>query len=230
MNIMVDFSILIATMHSRRVTFEQVLKEINKQVSELPSEVTAEVLYEVDNGELTLGAKRNILVDRAQGKYHCFIDDDDVIAPFFLKTFIPMLKDDYDCASYVGAFYYMGSYVKPFYHSLDNKEWSETPDVFLRSVSPMNMIKTDIVRKVRYKDIRYTEDHEFSIRLTQSGLLKSEYKIPFIPVYHYIAGTKENRNEWEYSWTDETNTRLTLHNKGYRTQKRPVFTWNLPMR
>ena len=216
---MVDFSILIATMHSRRTTFEQVLKEINKQVSELPSEVTAEVLYEVDNGELTLGAKRNILVDRAQGKYHCFIDDDDVIAPFFLKTFIPMVKNDYDCSSYVGAYYNNGSFVKLFYHSLDNNEWNETSELFLRTVSPMNMIKTDIVRKVRYKDIRYIEDREFSLRLAQSGLLKSEYKIPFIPIYHYLDGIKENRTEWKYEWTDEQCNRLVLHSP-YR---RPIL-------
>jgi len=201
-----DFSILIATMHSRNALFKEVLQEVQRQISELPPNVRAEVLYEVDNGEMTLGSKRNLLVSRASGKYHCFIDDDDVISPTFIKTFIPMLEDDYDCASYVGMYYYRGDsnkhFEKPFYHSLDVSEWYENPGIYCRNVTPMNMIKTEIVRKVRYKDIRNTEDHEFAARLAQSGLLKKEYKIPFAPIYHYIDGVKETRHMWKHEWTN----------------------------
>jgi glycosyltransferase involved in cell wall biosynthesis len=212
-----DFSILIPTMHSRNSLFQKVLAEVNRQINEIHNKQNIlsylniknpkfEVLYEVDNGELTLGAKRNLLVSRAKGKYCCFIDDDDVIAPFYLKTFIPMIYGDYDCASFLGVYYYRGDqnnpFDKPFYHSLDIKEWGETSDRYLRSVSPMNMIKTDIVRKVQYKDIRNTEDHEFSIRLINSGLLKKEFKIPYIPIYHYIDGVKHNRETWKYRWID----------------------------
>lgn len=199
-----DFSILIATMHSRNLLFQEVLREVKRQISELPSNVRVEVIYEVDGGEMTLGAKRNLLVSRAKGKYHCFVDDDDVISPIFIKTFIPMLEDDYDCSSYVGMYYYRGNdekhYDKLFYHSIDVSDWYETSDRFWRNVSPMNMIKTDIVRQVQYKDIRNTEDHEFAIRLAHSGLLKKEYKIPFAPVYHYIDRVKDTRYIWKYEW------------------------------
>ena len=208
-----DFSILIATMHSRDSLFQNVLQEVKRQIHELPLDVQVEVLYEVDNGEMTLGAKRNLLVSRATGKYHCFIDDDDVISPTFIKTFIPMIEDDYDCSSYVGMYYYRGDnnlhFEKPFYHSIDVTEWYETPDRYWRNPSPLNMIKTSIVREVQYKDIRNTEDHEFATRLSQSGLLKKEYKIPFVPIYHYIDGVKETINEWKYEWTDNF-TKLNL--------------------
>jgi len=95
-----DISILIPTLRPRQHLFEEVLREVNKQIRENP-EIRVEVLWESDNGELTLGQKRNVLMDRCSGKYHCFIDDDDVLAPYFLKTFVPMIqsKIDYDCAS-----------------------------------------------------------------------------------------------------------------------------------
>jgi glycosyltransferase involved in cell wall biosynthesis len=194
-----DFSILIPTMKSREKLFKQVLSEVQRQISEIKT-ANIEVIYESDNGELTLGAKRNLLISRASGKYCCFVDDDDVISPNFLKTFLPMLEDDYDCSSFVGAYYDKGKFIKLFYHSLDIKEWYETPDKFWRSVSPLNMIRTDICRKVKYADIRNTEDHEFSKRLLESGLLKKEYKIPMIAIYHYIDGVKQNREEWHYRW------------------------------
>lgn len=194
-----DFSILIPTMKSREELFLQVLSEVKRQISEIKS-TKIEVLYESDNGELTLGAKRNLLISRASGKYCCFVDDDDVISPNFLRSFLPMIEDDYDCASLVGAYYHKGEFIKLFYHSLDVKEWYETDDKFWRSPSPLNMIKTDICRKVQYADIRNTEDHEFSKRLVASGLLKKEYKIPDIPLYHYVDGVKGEREEWKYKW------------------------------
>jgi len=219
-----DFSILIATMHSRKPLFDKLLIEVNRQICEI-NEIrlrvintnkgrfmksrripTFEVLYEVDGGEMTLGAKRNLLVSRANGKYCCFIDDDDIISPTFLQTFVPMIYGDYDCASFLGIYYYRGTsntpYEKLFYHSLDVKDWAEVDSKYLRSVSPMNMIKTDIVRNVRYADIRNTEDHEFSIRLMKSGLLHREFKIPNVPIYHYIDGVKGTRELWNYKWIE----------------------------
>ena len=202
---MFDISILIPTMKPRERLFQQVLAEVQKQIRETP-QLRVEVLWESDNGELTLGQKRNVLMDRCTGKYHCFIDDDDVLAPYFLQTFVPMIRSgiDYDCASFVGAHYDRGRFNKLFHHSMDYPEWDERPDRFIRSVSPMNMIKTSIVRAVRYKDIRNTEDHEFSKRLMASGLLNTEFKIdPNRPIYHYIDGVKADREQWSYSWNGD---------------------------
>ncbi len=200
-----DISILIPTMKSRMKLFRDVLAEVQRQIHETP-ELRVEVLWESDHGELTLGQKRNVLLDRCQGKYHCFIDDDDVIARDFVKTFVPMIKSevDYDCASFVGAHYIRGRFNKLFHHSLDYPEWAEYQERYVRGISPMNMIKTDIVRQVRYKDIRNTEDHEFSKRLMASGLLKTEFAInPNRPIYHYIDGVKQDRQEWSYVWTGD---------------------------
>lgn len=199
---MVDISILIPTMTSRKTLFTQVLTEIQRQAAECP-DIRTEILWESDNGEMTLGQKRNVLTERCTGKYHCFIDDDDILAPYFLQTFVPMIQSgvDYDCASFVGAHYFQGKFKKLFHHSLKHTAWEELPDRYIRSISPMNLIKTDIVRQVRYKDIRNTEDHEFSIRLLESGLLKTEYEIPANrPIYHYVDGVKSTRETWKSYW------------------------------
>ena len=199
---MSDISILIPTLYERRSLFDKAYDEITRQVSECP-EIKVEVLYEVDNRELTLGAKRNRLVDRCTGKYHCFIDDDDIIAPYYLRTFVPMITSgvDYDCAAFLGAHYDKGKFTKLFYHSLDFHSWFERPEAYYRTVSPMNLIRTSIVRQVRYADIRNTEDHEFSKRLHESGLLKTEFKIDKTrPLYHYIDQVKDSRSEWKFKW------------------------------
>jgi glycosyltransferase involved in cell wall biosynthesis len=199
---MYDISILIPTLQERNSLFQIVLAEVRRQISECP-EITVEVLWDVDNGEKTLGGKRNDLVAKCTGKYHCFIDDDDVLSPFYLKMFVPMILSgiDYDCASFVGAYYHMGEFKKLFYHSMSNTSWYETPERYIRTVSPLNLIRTSIVRDIQYADIRNTEDHEFSVRLHESGLLKKEFKIDeTIPLYHYIDGVKDTRTMWSYTW------------------------------
>ena len=191
-------------MHARKRLFDLALEEVQKQIRETP-EIKVEVLFESDNGELTLGAKRNLLVSKCTGKYHCFVDDDDIIAPYFLKTFVPMIKSgiDYDCASFVGAYYNKGLFVKLFNHSIVYDKWFETAERYYRCPSPLNMIKTSIVKEVQYKDIRNTEDHEFSMRLLESGLLKQEFVVdPNRPLYHYIDGVKHDREDWSYRWVD----------------------------
>lgn len=205
-----DFSILIPTMYSRASVFEKIYKEIHRQITELTN-VKIEVLYEIDNGEMTIGKKRNLLVSRANSKYLCFIDDDDIISPVFLKTFLPMLEDDYDCASFVGAYYNNGKFMKLFYHSIDNKKWYESNNCYLRPPSHLNMIKTEIVKQVSYKNIRYREDYEFSMSIIESQLVKKEYKIPFIPIYHYVDGIKDNRDKWNYIWNSDY-SRISLVN------------------
>jgi hypothetical protein len=129
-----------------------------------------------------------------------------VIAPYFVKTFVPMIQSeiDYDCASFLGVHYIGGIQNKMFYHSLDVPEWHETPERYYRSTSPMNMIKTSIVKQVRYADIRNTEDHEFSKRLMSSGLLRTEFKIPDRPIYHYVDGVKADRERWNYTWNGDS--------------------------
>lgn len=218
-----DISILIPTMTSRAVLFGQVLAEIKRQAAECP-EIRTEILWESDNGELTLGQKRNVLMDRCSGKYHCFIDDDDVLAPDYLKTFVPMITSgiDYDCASFVGAHYHRGAFTKLFHHSIQYPEWTETSTRYLRPITPMNLIKTEIVRQIRYKDIRNTEDAEFSFRLRDSHLLTTEFQVnPHHPLYHYIDGVKGDREAWTHTWASPDQLLL---------RRQPVYDFHAHLR
>lgn len=198
----VDISILIPTMYSRYSLFKECLANITKQISECP-EIRVEVLHDMDNCEKTLGAKRNDLVARATGKYCAFIYDDDIISPVYLRSFVPMILSttDYDCATLTGAYYHKGDFKKLFHHSLETESWSETPDAYLRNITPINLMKTSIARQVQYSHIQDTKGLEFSLRLAYSRLLKTEFKIDTgIPLYHYIDGLKGQREKWTYIW------------------------------
>ena len=66
-------------------------KVLDKLLSQRTSDV--EILLLFDNRHLTLGAKRNFILDRAKGDYISFIDDDDDISDDYIQTLLTASKD-----------------------------------------------------------------------------------------------------------------------------------------
>ena len=84
-------SILICTTETRVTNFLPVIvQELALQSKDLP----VEVLYLGDNKKRSVGQKRNDLIDLAQGEYFTFVDDDDRIAPTYVKDILNRLKSN----------------------------------------------------------------------------------------------------------------------------------------
>jgi hypothetical protein len=182
-------------MISRLLVRTQLLDNLMNQITSLEETIKSqyEIISCIDDGSMTIGEKRNLMVSNANGKYVCFIDDDDIISDKYLSSFVDMIGKDFDCSDLKGI-YYNGSIKKPFYHSVQISDWSETKDSYLRCPNHLNMIRKDIVKKVPFKSIRNAEDKDFSIRLRDSKLLQNEFKTNEI-LYHYVDGIKNIRNK-----------------------------------
>jgi len=59
-----------------------------------------EVLVYLDNKKRQLGFKRNNLMDEAQGKFLCHLDDDDTVADNFAALLLPECEHDVDLIAY----------------------------------------------------------------------------------------------------------------------------------
>ena len=92
----IKLSILICSVQNseREESLKKLIHELNKQISENYAENIVEVLVEKDNGEISVGKKRNILIEKANGEYICFIDDDDFISKNYLNTILQNLTKD----------------------------------------------------------------------------------------------------------------------------------------
>lgn len=78
-----DLSILIPTVPIRKNLLDNLLSILNKQIKDNNLENRVEVLVFEDNFENSVGKKRNILCERAKGKYVLVLDDDDMISDDF---------------------------------------------------------------------------------------------------------------------------------------------------
>lgn len=181
-------SILIASMHHRKPMLDALLSKLNFQISNYKD---IEIVTDIDNGEKSIGKKRDDLLKKAKGKYCCFIDDDDDIAPMkysnhrnYIDVIYEALLKKPDCVSLIGVIDFKGSNPKVFKHSISFKSWYEKGGIYYRTPNHLNVIKTSIAKKVGFTDMGHGEDADFSTRLYESGLIKSEVAIN-TPIYHY---------------------------------------------
>ncbi len=101
-------SILIPSIPSRAERFVPLWIEINRQAEWINTihawPGTVEVIVDDSaaflDGGLSIGKKREELVKKASGKYLCFLDDDENIAPNYLEILVGLCKQDKDVCTF----------------------------------------------------------------------------------------------------------------------------------
>lgn len=179
-------SILIATTKNRRPLFDKLYTEFKKQIKGLP----VEVLYEEDNKEISIGLKRQILLNRSIGKYICYFDSDDFPFGYYVKMILQALEQEPDC---VGMLIHMTTNNKKpqtCCHSLRYPVWKENVDGYdyVRNVTHFNPVLRSLAIKVGFRDTRYGEDRVYSDAVTK--LCKKEAFIK-LKLFHYRYSTSE---------------------------------------
>jgi hypothetical protein len=166
-----DLSVLICTIPSRNKLFVKLLNRLTllKQSTNL----SIQILYD-STLTISIGQKRNLLLDRALGTYCCFIDDDDDVTDDYFKV-IENSGLTYDCISLNGMRYKDGKEDRLFYHSLKYTDWFNDEAVYYRNPNHLNPMKTEIAKQIRFPLKNSGEDRDFSKNLLESGLLKTEY-------------------------------------------------------
>ncbi len=175
-------SILICHLTKRKPLLDRLMACLQPQ---LTPEV--EVLVEEDQGQSSIGSKRNKLLERATGSWVCYIDDDDGINPNYVAIILKALESNPDCVSLNGLIYQeIGQPPRPFVHSLKYSEWFESGPKFYRNPHHLCPVRRELALKAGFPDISSEEDRRYSERLLP--LLKTEVEIPEdVVLYHYYA-------------------------------------------
>lgn len=188
-------SILICTIDSRKNEFNKLLTKLKMQALD-----EVEILSICDNKEMTIGAKRNKLLKMAEGDYVCFVDDDDSVSDDYINSILKATKSKPDCIGFKIECNMEGK-IESAIASNRYDTWCENKDGYryCRTIYHKTPVKREIALKIGYKDIRYAEDHDYSSRLKQSGLLKKEV---FIDKVLYYYNYKFENHKTKYGITD----------------------------
>lgn len=146
-----------------------------------------EILFEVDNKEISVGAKRQKLLERAKGKFVVFIDDDDWVNEDYIKDIRNAIikNPDIDCIGSLEECQIRGQ-KKIACHSNKYADWNDRQDGYdyVRTIYHKDPVKRELALKAGFKDLRFAEDHDYAKRL--KPLLNKEYFInKVMQIYRY---------------------------------------------
>lgn len=177
----------IITVSSRSLFLERLVRLLERQRHLLPDPNSVEICINTDEQKVR-GTKRNEILCSSSGHYIAFADDDDLVSENYLMLLCASLQSKvFDCASLRGLLYSSSGPPALFIHSLQYTSWFSANGVYYRCPNHLNAIRRSVCREIGYSEMHVREDEDFSIRLSKSGLLKSEVDITDI-LYHYYPG------------------------------------------
>lgn len=187
---MPKLSILICTLDNRKHFYDRLINILRRQLymENLCGQV--EILSECDNGEISIGQKRNKLLEKSSGLYICFIDDDDLVSDDYVKSILNSI--DKNNPDVIGIHLLMttnGDNEERTYHSIKYKTWYHEVDPdrpgklrYFRNPNHLNPVKREYAIQVRFPNTNNGEDRVYSQNLLK--FLKTEEYIEH-PIYFY---------------------------------------------
>lgn len=189
-------SILICHLPKRKFLLSRLMATLDPQaerVGQFTASPSVELL--IDDSEFdSIGEKRNRLLQKADGKYVCFIDDDDFVSDNYLPFIFEGINKGVDCCSLLGEITEDGKNPLLFEHSIKYKEYkTNTPDKpirYERYPNHLNAIRSSIAKQFRFPEKNHGEDTSWAAQIHKSGLIKTEHYIPEI-IYYYDWKSKK---------------------------------------
>lgn len=192
-------SLLIATVKEREEQFKKLLEEFERQIKEFDLIEKVEICFIQDNKEITIGDKRNQLLDMANGRWIVFFDDDDWPSDYYLPIVVKALEDnDPDCLGFKIKMTTNGTNVQWCDHSLRHKKegWQTAKKGFdyIRAITHFNPVRSVIARHVGFPiGARYAEDRPYADEVTKLCLNEYYLDIPYLFEYRYSNKIDHNK-------------------------------------
>lgn len=188
-------SIVVLTYPERKAQFSK-LKTLILSALEKHAEKVEFLSIHSPKGAPKIGAKRQIGLDAVKGAYFVMIDDDDLISEnYFDKVIYHLERDIPDCVGYLidCEFYRDGkldstasAIVSNQYTGLNNLVKHPIHSI-TQGIYYKNPVRTALAKLVGFKNLSFSEDQDFSIRL--KPFLRKESFINEV-MYYYIYKTK----------------------------------------
>lgn len=207
----IKLSILICALTSRVNLSKELFKNLYAQLGERNNDyycgndyeintitshkMPVELIVCMDNGQMTVGAKRNLLIKKAKGDYVCFIDDDDKVdihyAQIILNSIVHCQNKEStplpDVIVFDAIRFHNGEIDRLVKYGREFIKDNNTANCYYRIPNHLCPVKRELALKVKFKEVNFGEDSDYAKRLLP--LLKNEFKIG-LTLYWYMFNDK----------------------------------------
>lgn len=204
-------SILIATTEERRGMYYELMTEFENQIKAeeynngsvlIDSSLSTwrnctgkdvEVISVSDNKGISIGRKRQVLLDMAVGEWVVFFDDDDWPASNYVELILSNMSDSVDCMGIKVKMTTNGLNEQTCLHRL-GRPWAESKEGYdyIRPIIHFNPVRRELALQAGFRDMRFGEDRDYADRLNR--LVRNEVFIDEW-LFHYRYTTKQPHNE-----------------------------------
>lgn len=214
------WAILVPTLGERRHLFERLMRVLLPQLA--PHGGRVQVHGWLNDGRPPLGEIRQRLITGAGTDYVSFVDDDDLVPPYYVDETMAALGQEPDYVGWQVQCYSNGVPTAIAHHSIRHGHWLNLHDRYLRDVSHLNPIRRKIAMTADFRRAKpgQPEDRLWADQIRRGGLLQSEVIIPRI-MYHYLFCTSRKPGEGSRA----RQPRLIKASAGRAPIDNPHFTW-----
>lgn len=191
-------SILIATTIDRRELFELLVQNFQVQIALGALQDEVEIVSIEDDKEISIGLKRQQLLEISKGEYIVFFDSDDEPYSYYVSEIMQAISKQPDCVGMEIAMSTNGKNAQLCCHSLQYPEWKGDGKTkidgydYVRNVTHFNPVRRELALRAGFPDLRFGEDHEYSNRVTRLCTTQVMIKKP---MFHYRFSTAMEHNE-----------------------------------
>ncbi len=173
-------------------------------------------VWHIENN--SIGASRNIAVEKARGSYLTFVDDDDVVTDDFLEFLYGLIKESGADISICGAYRDTNGLIEP--HGMWDEKYLWTPQQALEEMllrrRNFQRMPTKLIRRELFDEIAFKEDCRFEDIWVCYRFMAAAGKVAAhgLPKYGVFRDTGNNSS---FVLTDEwTRERLDEYLRAYR--------------
>ena len=176
-------NILIASIPERKERLNKLTTELFRQIAECNEPLSFNVILHStkphSEGGVSIGIKRQQLLDKCPNNGYCmFLDDDDGIAPNYIAELYKGLLAEVDIITF-NSLIMMDNWWGVCETKLENIIEEGTPvGIFKRPPFHISAVKTEYAKQETFPDKMYGEDWEFMEKVIKH--CKTEYHIPML--------------------------------------------------
>jgi glycosyltransferase involved in cell wall biosynthesis len=138
------------------------------------------------------GTKRNDMIAYSAADYFSFVDVDDLVSSDYVRRLMEGIELGVDVVTFQGKMLTNGAHKVDFIIQLGEK-YEERGGKYYRWPNHLCCFKRELVEKIKFPPVWNGEDYQWSRKINDMNILKTEHHIPTqIYTYEYVTNKQAN--------------------------------------